>query len=158
LNIYNDTTKGFLAFLLRIKEAHTNGLLGCGVWGETGGKRADIINEWCVVAGEKKMYVTTFELINDVISKLSEVTLEEIDAIGNRIQAKNINTQYKRFYMTEFLKEAEVKKTSAEILLDMTDEELGEFVEDVPVVEEKPVAKKPTAKRKTPAKKVVKKD
>lgn len=139
MNIYNDTTKGFLAFLLRIKQAHTDGLLG-NHWGEVSGRRADIINEWCVVAGEKKMYPSTFELVQDIIDKMGNVTVEEIEAIGTRIEAKNINTKHKRFYSAEFLKEstnAPVKEVEAE---------------EVPVVE------KPVAKDKKPkAKKVVKK-
>ena len=105
MNNYNDTTKGFLAFLLRIKQAHTDGLLG-NHWGEVSGKRADIINEWCIVAGENKMYPSTFELVQDIIAKMDGVTVDELEAIGLRIESKNINTKHKRFYSAEFLKES----------------------------------------------------
>jgi len=167
LNIYNDTTKGFLAFLLRIKQAHTDGLLGSH-WGEASGRRADIINEWCVVAGENKMYPSTFELVQDIIAKMDNVTVDEIEAIGTRIESKNINTKHKRFYSAEFLKESIVKDKALDkesikkplkvedimvTLKDTTYEVTADFkVEEVPVVE------KPVAKAKKPkAKKVAKK-
>lgn len=144
MNIYNDTTKGFLAFLLRIKQAHTDGLLG-NHWGEASGRRADIINEWCVVAGENKMYPSTFELVQDIIAKMDNVTVEEIEAIGTRIESKNINTKHKRFYSAEFLKESNKKELKAEHTV------------EVPIIleaEEAPVVEKPVAKAK---KKTVKK-
>ena len=141
MNIYNDTTKGFLAFLLRIKQAHTDGLLG-NHWGEASGRRADIINEWCVVAGENKMYPSTFELVQDIIAKMDNVTVEEIEAIGTRIESKNINTKHKRFYSAEFLKEA-VKDKALDKEVSVAE----------PVVEEKPVAKAKKPKAKKVAKK-----
>lgn len=159
MNIYNDTTKGFLAFLLRIKQAHTDGLLG-NHWGEASGRRADIINEWCVVAGENKMYPSTFELVQDIIAKMDNVTVEEIEAIGSRIESKNINTKHKRFYSAEFLKEVVKDKALDKesikepfkvedimvTLKDTTYEVTADFkVEEAPVVD-KPVAK---AKKKT---------
>ena len=156
MNIYNDTTKGFLAFLLRIKQAHTDGLLG-NHWGEASGKRADIINEWCVVAGENKMYPSTFELVQDIIAKMDNVTVEEIEVIGTRIESKNINTKHKRFYSAEFLKESNKKelvfknptKTFAEmnegVTIVVEEVELPDTPFNEPVVE-KPVAK---AKKKT---------
>ena len=152
MNIYNDTTKGFLAFLLRIKQAHTDGLLGSH-WGEASGRRADIINEWCVVAGENKMYPSTFELVQDVIAKMDNVTVEEIEAIGTRIESKNINTKHKRFYSAEFLKES-VKDKAADKVADI-EVTIDKPIDEVPVdiVIEKPVTK---AKKKT-VKKVAKK-
>ena len=149
MNIYNDTTKGFLAFLLRIKQAHTDGLLGSH-WGEASGRRADIINEWCVVAGEKKLYPSTFELVQDIIAKMDNVTVEEIEAIGTRIESKNINTKHKRFYSAEFLKESTKAKAPVKELK-------AEHTVEVPIIleaEEAPVVGKPVAKAK---KKTVKK-
>jgi hypothetical protein len=149
LNIYNDTTKGFLAFLLRVKQAHTDGLLG-NHWGEVSGKRADIINEWCIVAGENKMYPSTFELVQDIIAKMGSVTVDELEAIGLRIESKNINTKFKRFYSAEFLKEVikdkALDKVEKPIVFDA--EELLESVVqmDEIVAKEKPVAK---VKKKT---------
>jgi hypothetical protein len=146
LNIYNDTTKGFLAFLLRIKQAHTDGLLGSH-WGEISGKRADIINEWCVVASERKLYPSTFELVQDIIAKMDSVTVEEIEAIGSRIEAKNINTKFKRFYSAEFLRGSVVKDKALDKVADI-EVTIDKSIDEVPVdiVIEKPVAK---AKKKT---------
>ena len=147
MNIYNDTTKGFLAFLLRIKQAHTDGLLGSH-WGEASGRRADIINEWCVVAGENKMYPSTFELIQDIICKMGETTVAEIEAIGARIESKNINTKFKRFYSAEFLKESLVsadKKSEQEVY-----EPITFTVDDIEC--DKPVTK--TKKKVSKVKKV----
>jgi hypothetical protein len=145
LNIYNDTTKGFLAFLLRIKQAHTDGLLG-NHWGEVSGKRADIISEWCVVAGEKKLYPSTFELVQDIIAKMGNVTVDELEAIGIRIEAKNINTKFKRFYSAEFLRENPFKIEDIMVTIETPIEEVlvNIVVEDKTTVK----AKKPKAKVK----------
>lgn len=153
MNIYNDTTKGFLAFLLRIKQAHTDGLLGSH-WGEVSGKRADIINEWCVVAGEKKLYPSTFELVQDIIAKMDNVTVEEIEVIGTRIESKNINTKHKRFYSAEFLKESTVKDKALDKVADI-EVTVDKSIDEVPVdiVVEKPVAKAKNPKAKKVAKK-----
>ena len=159
MNIYNDTTKGFLAFLLRIKQAHTDGLLG-NHWGEVSGKRADIINEWCIVAGEKKLYPTTFELVQDIIAKMENVTVDEIEAIGTRIESKNINTKFKRFYSAEFLKEVVKDKALDKVVVESVVEETIEepVVEEETAVKETPVEEKPVAKpRKKTVKKTVKK-
>jgi len=150
LNIYNDTTKGFLAFLLRIKQAHTDGLLG-NHWGEASGKRADIINEWCVVAGEKKLYPSTFELVQDIIAKMDNVTVEEIEAIGTRIESKNINTKHKRFYSAEFLKEKVGNKPfKVEDIIVTIETPIEEVLVNI-VVEDKTTvkAKKPKANKVT---------
>tara|TARA_R110001592_G_C13193003_1_gene753621 strand:- start:70358 stop:70825 length:468 start_codon:yes stop_codon:yes gene_type:complete len=153
LNIYNDTTKGFLAFLLRIKQAHTDGLLGSH-WGEASGRRADIINEWCVVAGEKKLYPSTFELVQDIIAKMDNVTVEEIEAIGTRIESKNINTKFKRFYSAEFLKESTVKDKALDKVEKPIVFEAEELLESVVQMDEIIAKDKPIAKAK---KKTVKK-
>lgn len=155
MSIYNDTTKGFKAFLLRIKDAKDKGLLG-GYWNETTGKRADLLSEWYVVAGEKKHYRSTYELITDIIANLDGVTVEELEAIGDSVEAKVIHTKHKRFYIAEYLEEA--VKSKLEVSLEDTkaglDEALAEPEVEVMIEEEpKPKAKKKTTKKKAVAKK-----
>lgn len=151
MNIYNDTTKGIKAFLLRIKDAKEKGLLG-NYWNEASGKRADILQEWFTVAGEQKLYPSTFELISDIIEKLDKCSVAELEAIGDSVEYKLIHTKHKRFYMAEFLREAE--KPAKEAVKEVVAKEEAE----VAPKEEAGVAPKEEApKPKKAAKKVDKK-